>query len=64
MPLRVAKKSATITGKRAIFEKLPRTFKKLVSILATSVPVTDNSGKGVMLIIVPCIYYLVLFQQK
>ena len=41
-------------------EKLPGTSKKLVSVLATSVPITDCGEKVVK---VPCIYYLVRFQE-
>ena len=36
--------------------------KKLASVLITSVPVTKTSGKKVVR--VPCIYYLVRFQEE
>ena len=38
-----------------------QTSKKLALVLAISVPVTDTSGKKVVK--VPCIYYLVWFQE-
>ena len=39
-----------------------RTPKKLASVLATSVPVTETSGKEVV-VRVPCIHYPVRFQE-
>ena len=44
-----AMKNVIITKKKAIFEELPRTFKKLISVLATSIPVIDNNGEEVVL---------------
>ena len=43
------------------FEKLPRTSKKLVSVLATSVPMT-NGGEDVARVL--CIHYPVRFQEN
>ena len=43
------------------FEELPGTSKKLVSVLATSVPVTDGGEEVVVR--VPCIHYPVRFQE-
>ena len=40
-----------------------QTSKKLVSVLAISVPVTDNRSEEVVLERVPCIYYPVWFQE-
>ena len=40
-----------------------QTFKKLVLVLATSVPVTDNRGENVVLKRVCCIHYPVRFQE-
>ena len=40
-----------------------QTSKKLASVSATSVLVTDTSGKRVVLKKVPCIYYSVWFQE-
>ena len=47
--------------KGLFFEKLPGTSKKLVLVLATSVPVTDGSKEVVR---VPCIHYPVWFQEE
>ena len=49
---------------RLFFEKLPGTSKKLVSVLATSMSMTDNSGKEVALKKRPCIHYRVWFQES
>ena len=43
------------------YKKLPKTSKKLVLVLAISVPVTDGDEEVVK---VPYIYYLVLFQKE
>ena len=41
---------------------MSQTSKKLASVLATSVPVTDTSGKEVVKM--PCIYYSVWFREN
>ena len=46
-----------IVKKKPFFEKLPRTFKKLVSVLVTSVLVIDNSDEKVVLKKILYIYY-------
>ena len=48
--------------KKPLYKRLHQTFKKLVSVLATSVPVTGGDKKVV--IRVPCIHYPVWFQKK
>ena len=50
---------------RALFEYLSRTFKKLVSVLATSSSMTETSKKDdVALQKVPYVYYLIWFKKK
>ena len=57
------RKVLSLLKKRPFFEKLPETSKKLVSVSATSVSIIDNSGKDVVLKMVPYIYYSVWFQK-
>ena len=50
---------------RALFKCLPRTFKKLVLVSATSSSVTENSKENdVALQRVPCIHYPIWFKKK
>ena len=42
------------------FKELPKTSKKLVSVLIISVPVIDSGKKVIRM---SCIYYLVQFQE-
>ena len=44
------------------FKELPRNSKKLVLVLATSVPMIDNSKE--VIVKIPCIYYLVQFKEE
>ena len=46
--------------KGPFFKKLPRTSKKLVLVLALSMPVTDSSEEVIR---IPCIYYPIQFQE-
>ena len=50
--------------KRRLFECLPQTSKKLVSVLATSAPITGASKEDkIVLEKVPYIHYLLRFQK-
>ena len=57
-------KSVIITKKELFFEKLLRISKKLVLVLAIFVPVTNNSGKKIVLKKVFCIYWPVWFEKN
>ena len=49
---------------RSFCQKLPRAFKKLVTVSTTFILVIDNSDKEIMLEKMSCIYYLVKFQKE
>ena len=50
-----------LSKKETFFEKLPRSSKKLVLVLATPMPVTDGNEE---IIKVSCIYYQVRFLES